>query len=139
MNKQAQIILTGAAGFIGSCMLQWLNEHGYENIIIADDFGASSSLKNNDGREPKKVNWQNKKYSHAVERDHLFDWLAQHKPSVDFVIHLGARTDTTEFDYSIHETLNVQYSKDIWNWCALHKVPLIYASSAATYGSGELG
>jgi ADP-L-glycero-D-manno-heptose 6-epimerase len=58
---------------------------------------------------------------------------------VEFVLHLGARTDTTEFDYSIHEELNVEYSKKIWTYCTTNNIPLIYASSAATYGSGELG
>ena len=129
MDKNKQIILTGAAGFIGSCMLQWLNENGFENIIIVDDFGV----------EEKRRNWENKKYSDAVERYNLFDWLQQHTPDVSFVIHLGARTDTTEFDYAVHETLNVQYSKDVWNYCTQNNIPLIYASSAATYRSGELG
>ena len=124
-----EIIVTGAAGFIGSCMVQYLNEQGYEKLILVDDFGV----------EEKRRNWESKIYSHIVERHHLFDWLETHKPKINFVIHLGARTDTTEFDYAIHEELNVLYSKDIWKYCTDHAVPLIYASSAATYGSGELG
>ena len=127
MNKSSTIILTGAAGFIGSCMLQYLNEEGFENIIIVDDFGV----------EEKRRNWEHKKYAHVVERYNLFDWLSMHHIVADFVIHLGARTDTTEFDYSIHEILNVQYSKDVWNYCTQNNIPLIYASSAATYGAGE--
>jgi ADP-L-glycero-D-manno-heptose 6-epimerase len=123
------IIVTGAAGFIGSCMLQYLNEQGYSNIIIADDFGV----------EEKRKNWEYKSYAHVVERYNLFDWLQLHEPTIDFVIHLGARTDTTEFDYAIHQELNVEYSQNIWSYCTRHNVPLIYASSAATYGSGELG
>ena len=58
---------------------------------------------------------------------------------IDFIFHLGARTDTTEFDYSILEKLNVEYSKKIWNLCVEKNIPLVYASSAATYGDGELG
>ena len=58
---------------------------------------------------------------------------------IDFVFHLGARTDTTEFDYSILEKLNVDFSKKIWNYCVEKNIPLVYASSAATYGDGELG
>lgn len=123
------IIVTGAAGFIGSCMVQYLNEAGYGNLVLVDDFGV----------EEKRKNWESKTYAHIVERYHLFDWLETHKPRIDLVIHLGARTDTTEFDYAIHEELNVQYSKDIWNYCTKHTVPLIYASSAATYGTGEFG
>jgi len=69
----------------------------------------------------------------------LFDWLTKENPVIDFVFHLGARTDTAEFDYSIHERLNLAYSKEIWNYCTAKNIPLVYASSAATYGSGELG
>ena len=58
---------------------------------------------------------------------------------IEFVIHLGARTDTTEFDYNIHKELNEEYSQDVWNYCTANNIPLIYASSAATYGNGELG
>ncbi len=123
------IIITGAAGFIGSCMVQYLNEQGFENLILVDDFGA----------EEKRKNWEGKRYEHIVERYNLFDWLEHHNPAIEFVIHLGARTDTTEFDYAIHQELNVEYSQKIWEYCTNNGVPLIYASSAATYGSGELG
>lgn len=123
------IIVTGAAGFIGSCMVQYLNEQGFENLILADDFGF----------EEKRKNWESKKYLQIVERYNLFDWLQEHQPKIDIVIHLGARTDTTEFNYAVHEKLNLQYSKDVWNYCVENNVPLIYASSAATYGAGEFG
>jgi ADP-L-glycero-D-manno-heptose 6-epimerase len=127
MNKS--IIVTGAAGFIGSCMVQYLNEQGYDNLILVDDFGV----------EEKRRNWEGKNYTDIVERYNLFNWLEQHEPSISFFIHLGARTDTTEFDYSIHEELNVRYSEDVWNYCANKQVPLVYASSAATYGNGDEG
>src|SRR4030095_7722100 len=87
----------------------------------------------------KKPNYIDKKIVAAVGRDVLFDWLGNNPIKVDFIFHLGARTDTTEFDYSIHEKLNVQYSKEVWTYCAQNNIPLIYASSAATYGSGEMG
>src|SRR3954471_13897599 len=128
-SSSASIIVTGAAGFIGSCMVQYLNEQGFENLVLVDDFGA----------EEKRRNWEGKKFQTIVERYNLFDWLEQHSPEINFVIHLGARTDTTEFDYAIHQELNVEYSQDIWRFCTEKKVPLIYASSAATYGSGDLG
>lgn len=123
------LIITGAAGFIGSCMAQYLNEQGYENLILADDFGE----------ENKRRNWEGKQFIANVERYNLFDWLERNSPEIDFVIHLGARTDTAEFDYAIHQELNVEYSQRIWNYCTLKQVPLIYASSAATYGGGETG
>jgi len=128
-NNTATIIVTGAAGFIGSCMVQFLNDNGYEELYLVDDFGIES----------KRKNWESKRFIQIVERYNLFDWLEAKQPKIDLVIHLGARTDTTEFDYSIHEALNLQYSKDIWQYCTTHQVPLIYASSAATYGAGELG
>ncbi len=129
MKKEAAIIVTGAAGFIGSCMVEYLNEHGFANLILVDEFN----------REAKQPNFSGKKFTKQVEREELFTWLYNDKPQIDFVIHLGARTDTTEFDYSIHQHLNVEYSQQIWNYCTLNNVPLIYASSAATYGDGEMG
>jgi ADP-L-glycero-D-manno-heptose 6-epimerase len=110
-------------------MVQYLNEEGYENLILVDDFGV----------EEKRRNWEEKRFEAIVERYNLFDWLELHNPSIDFVIHLGARTDTTEFDYAIHQELNVEYSQKVWKYCTEKQVPLIYASSAATYGGGELG
>lgn len=133
MNKETtsstSIIVTGAAGFIDSCMVQYLNEQGFTNLILVDDFGIES----------KRVNWESKQYEAIVERQSLFEWLERNEPTIDIFIHLGARTDTTEFDYSIHEELNVVYSQNVWNYCTEKNIPLIYASSAATYGSGELG
>ena len=129
MNKNSFILLTGAAGFIGSYMLSYLNKQGYNKIIIVDDFSD----------EDKWFNFDSKKFITKVEREELFDWLRLADPKIDFVFHLGARTDTTEFDYSIHERLNLEYSKSIWNYCTKKNIPLVYASSAATYGGGELG
>ena len=129
MNKDSNIVVTGAAGFIGSCLVGLLNNAGYKNLILVDDFSHPEKEKNLEG----------KNFSIKVEREQFFDWLQAQKPKIDFFYHIGARTDTTEFDYSVHEHLNVQYSKKVWNYCAENKVPLVYASSAATYGAGELG
>ncbi|GGH74707.1 ADP-L-glycero-D-manno-heptose 6-epimerase [Filimonas zeae] len=126
---QQVIVVTGAAGFIGSCMVQYLNSKGFENLILVDDFGE----------EKKRSNWEGKTFLRTVERQSFFNWLETARPQLQFVFHLGARTDTTEFNYAIHEELNVQYSIDMWKYCTLHQVPLVYASSAATYGGGELG
>ena len=129
MDRNSVILVTGAAGFIGSCMVGYLNRKGYHNIIIVDEFDD----------ENKKPNYEDKKIIARVDRNELFDWLNVHPMQIDFVFHLGARTDTTEFDYSVHEHLNVEYSQKVWQYCLENNTPLVYASSAATYGSGEFG
>ena len=129
MDQKAKIIVTGAAGFIGSYMVSYLNRKGYYNIIIVDEF---SDLE-------KKSNYRSKRFVDFVERERFIEWIYHEPFKIDFVFHLGARTDTTEFDYSIHEKWNVEYSKKVWQYCTEKGVPLIYASSAATYGNGELG
>ena len=128
-SKLQTLIVTGAAGFIGSCMVEYLNEQGYENLILVDDFGV----------EAKRKNWESKKFTQIVERHFLFDWLNTKAPKIDAVIHLGARTDTTEFNYEVHRELNYNYSVHLWKYCTSNNIPFIYASSAATYGDGALG
>ncbi|HEX7905611.1 MAG TPA: ADP-glyceromanno-heptose 6-epimerase [Chitinophagaceae bacterium] len=129
MNRDSVILLTGAAGFIRSYMLGYLNKQGCKNIIIVDDFSD----------EDKWFNFDSKEFIEKIEREELFSWLEKDDRKINAVFHLGARTDTTEFDYSIHEKLNVEYSKKIWKYCTAHNIPLVYASSAATYGAGEWG
>jgi len=123
------IVVTGAAGFIGSCIVKWLNEHGYTQLILVDDFGE----------EEKRRNWESTQFIRNVERQAFFDWLEENPLSIGLIIHLGARTDTTEFNYAIHEELNLKYSEAIWHIATQKNIPLIYASSAATYGAGEMG
>lgn len=129
VKKDATIIVTGAAGFIGSCLAGYLNSKGYAKLILVDDFSRADKL----------PNLNNKHFNVKIERETLFQWLSEQKPTVDFVFHIGARTDTTEFNYSIHQHLNLEYSQLIWNYCTGMNIPLIYASSAATYGNGNMG
>lgn len=122
------IVVTGAAGFIGSVLANYLNINNLDNIIIVDDFTKLEKL----------PNYNTLPYD-RIERDQFIDWLDKHHNDIDTVIHLGARTDTTEFDYSVFEKLNLNYSKNIWNICSNYGIDLYYASSAATYGDGALG
>ena len=129
MNKDSIIVVTGAAGFIGSCLTGFLNAKGFTRLILVDDFSEPEKLKNLEGKQ----------FQTKVERELFFEWLATEKPAIDFIFHIGARTDTTEFDYAVHQHLNVDYSQKVWNYCVANNVPMVYASSAATYGSGEQG
>lgn len=123
------VIITGAAGFIGSCLIGRLLETGHTNIIAVDDFSKSN----------KAGNLLNKNISAFIERSEFFTWLESKGSEVDFIFHIGARTDTTEFNKAIFDELNTGYSMKIWEACSRFKIPLVYASSAATYGLGEFG
>ncbi|MCU0394684.1 MAG: NAD-dependent epimerase/dehydratase family protein, partial [Chitinophagaceae bacterium] len=91
------------------------------------------------GHAVKERNFSHKACKMNIQRESFFAWLQEHSGEVSFVFHLGARTDTTEFNWSVFQELNIDYSKKIWAFCTEKQIPLIYASSAATYGMGELG
>lgn len=123
------IIITGAAGFIASNLISKLNNENFKDIILVDDFSKSI----------KEKNYINKTYTSLINRNDFFNWLDKNEKLVQFIFHLGARTDTTEFDKTIFDELNLNYSKKIWKACVKYGIPLVYASSAATYGMGEHG
>ena len=123
------IVVTGAAGFIGSCLVSKLNKEGFNNIVVVDDFSKTEKANNLEGKTIQA----------KVGRKDFIAWLKDFAKEVDFIYHIGARTDTTEFDKAIFDELNVNYSKAIWEICVEHQIPLVYASSAATYGLGEFG
>ena len=129
MSKQPTIVVTGAAGFIGSVFVQYLNEQGLDQLLLVDDFGV----------EAKRKNWESKQFIKVIERQAFLTQLEEDIYNTDVIVHLGARTDTTEFNYAIHEALNLEYSKALWHYATHKNIPLIYASSAATYGAGEHG
>ena len=123
------IIVTGAAGFIASALISELNKYNFNNIIAVDLF--NSDLKNQ--------NIEGKKIKQKVNRNELDDWIQLNHEEIEFIFHLGARTDTAEFDRALLAKLNTDYSKMIWKNCVSYQIPLVYASSAATYGLGEFG
>ena len=123
------IVVTGAAGFIGSCLVSKLNHEGFLDIIIVDDFSDENKMKNLEG----------KTFSQKIHRDDFIPWLNHNQRFVQMVFHIGARTDTTEFNKDIFDKLNLNYTKAVWKVCVQFGLPLVYASSAATYGLGEWG
>lgn len=123
------IVVTGAAGFIGSYIVGKLNRDGFNDIVLVDKYD-----------DPLKFqNYQTKTYSAIIDRDNFFDWLTENEKFVQIIIHLGARTDTVGQEPEIYQQLNLEYSQKIWNACIQYGLPLIYASSASTYGDGQQG
>ena len=123
------IIVTGAAGFIGSNLVSKLNQEGFKDIVVVDDFSHPEKNKNLNG----------KTFSQKVHRDDFVEWLDANQNLVQFIFHMGARSATTGFPKEIYDVLNLDYSKAVWEKCVEYGLPLVYASSAATYGLGEHG
>lgn len=123
------IVVTGAAGFIGSCLIGRLNRDNFNSIIAVDKFDNPKKNKNLIG----------KKILDRVDRKKLLTWIDSNYEEIEFVFHIGARTDTAEFDKNLLDKLNTDYTKEVWHKCVSYQIPLVYASSAATYGLGELG
>ena len=123
------IVITGAAGFIASCLVARLNKNNISDLILVDDFSVIE----------KENNLSGKSFQKKIERSEFITWFEKNHSEVEFVFHIGARTDTTEFNREILNELNLNYTIAVWNICANHNIPLVYASSAATYGLGELG
>ena len=124
------IVVTGAAGFIASCLVGRLNALSITNeLVLVDDFSMAD----------KADNYRNKHFHSKIERSNFHQWLDQNRQRIEWIFHLGARTDTTEQNQDIFDDLNLNYSKRLWEQCCRYDIPLVYASSAATYGLGKLG
>lgn len=123
------IVVTGAAGFIGSYFIGKLNRSGFRNLVLVDRYDDHL----------KDRNLQSKEYTHLIDRDEFFDWFGKHRNKVEMVFHLGARTDTVGQEPESYKELNLIYSQNLWKICTETNIPMVYASSAATYGNGENG
>jgi ADP-L-glycero-D-manno-heptose 6-epimerase len=123
------IVVTGAMGFIGSGFVSYLNQHGHQDILVVDDFYQWL----------KEKNLSNKRIHDWVHRDLFLNYFEKLASQVEVVFHLGARTDTISDDKKVFDELNLNYSKAIWGICTRFSIPMIYASSAATYGDGTQG
>lgn len=122
------IIVTGGAGFIGSCMVRTLNDHGKKDIVIVDNIASTD----------KWMNMRNKKYIKYVHKSKFLEELPTYE-NVEAIIHMGAQSSTTEKDFDYLWSNNFEYTKTLWNYCAEKQISFLYASSAATYGDGEQG
>jgi ADP-L-glycero-D-manno-heptose 6-epimerase len=127
--QAGMIIVTGGAGFIGSNLVAGLEARGQSDIVVCDRLGADDKWRNIAKRALADI----------VAPEHLFDFLSDHGDAVETVFHLGAVSATTETDADLVIDNNFRLSHDLWNWCAASGTPLIYASSAATYGDGAAG
>lgn len=123
------IIITGAEGFIGSCLVAGLNAANYNDLVLVDDFGMAEREKNLEG----------KTFTLKVARQQLAEFIDENHRLIQLIFHIGARTDTTETNVEILQELNVDYSQMLWYKAVAYGLPLVYASSAATYGNGDLG
>ena len=111
------IIVTGAAGFIGSKLVERLNIEGFNDIVIVDDFS----------REEKRGNYEGLKFTLKIERESFAEWLKENENQAQFIFHLGARTDTTETDVELFNKLNLDYTMEVWNLCVKYGLALVYA------------
>ena len=123
------IVVTGASGFIGSCLITQLNSLGYHDIIAVDLFDDKM----------KERNLAGKSIAEKIDRSRFFSEVKNFKAAIEYIFHFGARTDTTETSVDLFDELNLEYSKRMWQLCAENEIPLAYASSAATYGDGAQG
>ena len=122
------IVITGGAGFIACNFCRKLNSHGIKDIVLVDDFTS----------EIKRNNWETLQYIDKIQREYFFQWADKNVQHIDFIFHLGARTDYFSTNHEIFEALNVDFSQRMWSFATYKRIPLIYASSYLTHNPRTL-
>lgn len=123
------ILVTGGGGFIGSNLVAALIDRGTHDVVVCDSFGSSAKWRNL-SKHP---------VSEIIDPRQMFSWLEGHKRELDMIVHLGAESSTVETNIDHILENNFRLSLNLWRWCSLHGVRLMYASSSATYGDGAEG
>ena len=123
------IIITGGLGFIGSNLVERFNKEGRTDIIIVD----------NSLTYEKTQKLSTMKYQRILKTWELMDWIRENHNEIKTIFHLGANTSTVEMDFSKVFPINLDYTVQLFNLCAVYNIPLLYASTAATYGDGSMG
>lgn len=127
--ERKKVVVTGAAGFIGSSVVRYLNDRGYTDLILVDHLD-----------HPDKIeNLRNKKYEQLLSINALIPWLEGQEKEIEAFIHLGACSDTLEMNQAYLMENNTEYTIKLASYALEHGMRFIYASSAATYGDGSLG
>tara|TARA_Y100001970_G_scaffold294331_1_gene450754 strand:- start:57705 stop:58685 length:981 start_codon:yes stop_codon:yes gene_type:complete len=121
------IIVTGGTGFIGSNILASLEQRGYKELVVSDEPNAHLE------------NISKRNIHDFVAPPMLLNFCTKNKSNIQAILHMGATSSTMITDASLFVKNNYQYSLKLWDWCVENKVPFIYASSAATYGNGNMG
>ncbi|MGE0500573.1 MAG: ADP-glyceromanno-heptose 6-epimerase [Rhizobiaceae bacterium] len=122
------IVVTGGAGFIGSNVLASMETATNADLVVSDWVGAE-----------KAPNIASRRVREIVSPDDLFDYLGDNAKDVEFVVHMGANSSTTDPDVDLVLHYNLDHSVRLWRWCVNHDCRLVYASSASTYGDGSTG
>jgi len=129
MNSDSVIVVTGAAGMIGSGIVRYLNDLGFSNLLLVDDFKQTDKWKNILGKQ----------FRDFISRDAIFDYTIGREDEIDAVIHMGACSDTEEKNGDYLMENNYRFTVRLAEWALSYNKRFIYASSAATYGDGSLG
>ncbi len=128
LMSASPLLITGAAGFIGARLVESF-EHDSTPIVSVDHPSYFTEREEHRGID----------FGTVVDREELFSWLENPANRPGAIVHLGACTDTTVLDEVFFQRVNVEYSKDLWDYATREQIPLVYASSASTYGAGESG